>query len=89
MSDKTKRYSFRTNNPIINRYLDAQPNTSAAICEALLAYIQGQASVSLASIYDRLGAIERTLKDGVPSKNPSTESSPKGDGLDYLDTMGL
>jgi hypothetical protein len=75
------------------RWLEAEGNYSDAVRAVLVAHVVGQGGVSMVTVNDKLDRLLRLAESGAlvaggPDGAPPADARP-GDGLAYLDEMGL
>ena len=72
------------------RWLRSQANNSGAVRAVLIAHVVGQNGISTVAISDKLDRIIRLLESGyVAVGDVSSAEAGPGDGLAYLDELGL
>ena len=81
------------NERAVIRWLEAQPNNSNAVRAVLVAHVVGGGGISMVTVNDKLDRILRFVESGGVVAGgaegaPPAEAGP-GDGLDYLDELGL
>ena len=74
------------------RWLESQPNNSEAVRGALVAHVAGTNGISMLAVSDKLDRVLRLLESGAVAGcadgAPPAEAG-SGDGLDYIDALGL